>query len=715
MRDPMPLVILFFLAPTLFAQEKSQESITVHGSSVFLEPGSTTVIGVEQLETYKYTDLNRVLKTVPGVQIQEEDGFGLRPNIGMRGVAPHRSRKVLIMEDGIPSGPAPYAAPAAYYVPTMTTIENVEVTKGSSAVRYGPQTVGGAINLISRRIPEDPFAAQVEVAQGSFNFRKAVALVGGKTGAWGWSILGAQMESDGFKTLTNGHDTGFHKRDLLGKLSYELTDAQQLFLKTGWSDELSDESYLGLTKADFKADPYQRYAASERDQMKNGHRTLTLGHELRTQQLRSVVTFYNHRFDRMWKRFDGMSDRSIDIRSVLSNPIGQNAHTYDVIKGLDDSLGSGDLVLQANNHRSYYSRGINWDGQYLWNLSDSTSNQLEWGLRHHQDSIRHDHTSDTFAMIAGHLEPSGEATGVGAQDRITAEAWSAFVWDTYTLGDWRFSGGIRQEWVEIKEDDFSAANADSANKRAATMPGVGVFNQINENLGWLLGVYRGMGLAAADDKGSGKPEESINYESGFRFMQGSTLVDLIGYWNDYRNIKGTCSVSEGCSTATRDISFDGGKALIYGFELTASHGFRAGSLQFPTALQYTLTRASFDGNFVSGLTDWGLGEIQKGDPIPYVPRHQLGIQAGVRWEPVLLNFQWKHQSSSYDQALAQGRESLPASTILDASFSVTMTEAYELYATADNITNEKAIASFRPFGARPGKPQAFVVGAKAKF
>jgi Fe(3+) dicitrate transport protein len=715
MRDPMPLVLLFFLAPSLFAQEKSQENITVHGTSIFLEPGSTTVIGVEQLETYKYTDLNRVLKTVPGVQIQEEDGFGLRPNIGMRGVAPHRSRKVLIMEDGIPSGPAPYAAPAAYYVPTMTTIENVEVTKGSSAVRYGPQTVGGAINLISKRIPEEPFAAQVEVAQGSFQFKKALAQVGGKNGAWGWSILGAQMESAGFKTLTNGHDTGFHKRDLLGKLSYELTDSQQLLLKAGWSDELSDESYLGLTKADFKADPYQRYAASERDQMKNGHRTLALSHEFRTADILSVVTLYNHGFDRMWKRFDGMSDRSIDIRSVLANPVGQNAHIYDVITGKDDSLGSSDLVVQANNHRSYYSRGLNWDGQYLWKLSADTSNQLEWGLRFHQDSIRHNHTTDTFAMINGHLEPSGDPQGIGAQDLITAEAWSAFVWNTFTFGDWRLSGGVRQEWVTIEEDDYSAANEDSKNQRAATMPGLGAFKQINPNLGWLLGVYRGMGLAAADDKGSGKAEESINYESGFRFMQGSTLVDLIGYWNDYRNIKGTCSVSEGCGAAIRDISYDGGKARIYGFELTATHGFRAGSLQFPTSFQYTLTRASFDGNFVSGLSDWGIGEIQKGDPIPYVPRHQLGIQAGMRWEPWLVNFQWKRQSSSYDQALAAGRETLPASSLLDASVSVTLAEAYELYATADNITNEKVIASFRPFGARPGKPQAFVFGAKAKF
>ncbi|WP_324953666.1 TonB-dependent receptor family protein [Oligoflexus sp.] len=715
MRDSTPYVLLAFFAPALLAQEKSEERITVHGSSVFLEPSSTTVIGVEQLETYKYTDLNRVLKTVPGVQIQEEDGFGLRPNIGMRGVAPHRSRKVLIMEDGIPSGPAPYAAPAAYYVPTMTTIENVEVTKGSSAVRYGPQTVGGAINLITRRIPEVPFAAQVDVAQGTFNFKKALASAGGRQGAWGWSILGAQMESDGFKTLTNGHDTGFHKRDVLGKLSYDITDNQQIFFKGGWSDELSDESYLGLTKADFEADPYQRYAASERDQMKNGHRTLAVGHELRTETWLSRVTLYNHTFDRTWKRFDGMSDRSIDIRSVLTNPVGQNAHIYDVIKGLDDTLGSGDLILQANNSRSYYSRGVNWDGQYISNFAVQKSNQLEWGVRLHQDSIRHNHTSDTFNMVQGHLEPSGEPSGIGAQDRITAEAWSAYVWDTYTLGDWRLSGGLRQEWVTIEEDDFSAANDDAVNKRSASMPGIGVFHQINGNLGWLLGVYRGMGLAAADDKGSGKAEESINYESGFRFMQDKTLVDLIGYWNDYRNIKGTCSVSEGCGTATRDISYDGGEALIYGLELTASHNFRTGSLQFPTSFQYTLTRASFDGTFVSGLTDWGLGEIHKGDPIPYVPRHQVGIQAGVRWEPVLFNLQWKHQSSSYDQALAQGRETLPASSILDGSLSLTLAENYEIYATADNITNVKTIASFRPFGARPGKPQAFVWGAKARF
>jgi Fe(3+) dicitrate transport protein len=63
--------------------------------------GSVSYITEKELETFGYSDVNKTLKVVPGVNLQEEDGFGLRPNIGLRGTGVERSSKITVMEDGI--------------------------------------------------------------------------------------------------------------------------------------------------------------------------------------------------------------------------------------------------------------------------------------------------------------------------------------------------------------------------------------------------------------------------------------------------------------------------------------------------------------------------------------------------------------------------------------------------------------------------------------
>ncbi|WP_234836200.1 TonB-dependent receptor plug domain-containing protein [Sinorhizobium meliloti] len=106
------------------------------------------------MERFSYSDPNRVLRQIPGVYLQEEEGFGLRPNIGIRGSGTDRNARITVMEDGILIAPAPYAAPAAYYFPKMARMSGVEVAKGPAAIKYGPMTVGGAINLFSTPIPD---------------------------------------------------------------------------------------------------------------------------------------------------------------------------------------------------------------------------------------------------------------------------------------------------------------------------------------------------------------------------------------------------------------------------------------------------------------------------------------------------------------------------------------------------------------------------------
>ena len=171
-------------------------------------PGSGTLLSSTNLEKFEDADINSMLEEVPGLYIQEEDGFGLRPNIGMRAALSDRSAKVTVMEDGILIAPAPYAQPSAYYFPRASRMHAVEVVKGPSSVRFGPYTTGGAINLISTPVPTER-EGTVKLRLGSDGQHDLHTNYGATSGNWGYLVETIQEQHDGFKELPNGADTGY--------------------------------------------------------------------------------------------------------------------------------------------------------------------------------------------------------------------------------------------------------------------------------------------------------------------------------------------------------------------------------------------------------------------------------------------------------------------------------------------------------------------------
>ena len=202
------------------SQALIRERVMVIGESseVGEIPGSAHYISQNKLDSQQlpYDDIHQILRQVPGVNVQEEDGYGLRPNIGMRGTGAERSAKITLMEDGVLIAPAPYAAPAAYYFPVTGRMDAIEVRKGSSQIKYGPRTNGGALNLISTGIPED-FNLKGNLALGVDKSRKLHLNLGDSYEHFAWVAETYQMATDGFKELDGGGDTGFDISDYLAK------------------------------------------------------------------------------------------------------------------------------------------------------------------------------------------------------------------------------------------------------------------------------------------------------------------------------------------------------------------------------------------------------------------------------------------------------------------------------------------------------------------
>ena len=246
---------LALLNATLFSEENEAQEIL--GTDV-LEPfsvigskenisaltGSGYYIDSTELEVFNYTDINQILKTVPGVYVRPEEGYGLFPNISLRGVDPNRSSKVTILEDGIPSSPSPFSDPSAYYSPTAGRMAGFEVLKGSSQIKQGPNTTGGVINYLSTPIPEQRLS-YFQGSYGSNNERIAHAYAGGQAdlrdSKIGYLFELFNSNTDGWKNINGLADrvssiAPVSQTDIMLKLSYDLSSSSYLEFKFGRTD-----------------------------------------------------------------------------------------------------------------------------------------------------------------------------------------------------------------------------------------------------------------------------------------------------------------------------------------------------------------------------------------------------------------------------------------------------------------------------------------------
>ncbi len=687
------------------------------GSAYFLSP--------KELKKLGYVDINRVLRTIPGVNIYEEDGFGLRPNISLRGTSPERSAKITLMEDGVLIAPAPYSAPAAYYFPTIARMESVEVLKGSSQVQFGPYTTGGAINMISTSIPKT-FQGSIKASYGSFNSGQFHAKVGDSKENFAYLIEFLNFNSDGFKDLTNGSNTGFDKNDVVAKFRVNLFPKakvkQSLLAKFQYGDEISNETYLGLSPEDFESNPFSRYASSSLDQMTNDHLQFTLTHTADfTKNIRLTTTAYHNDFYRNWYKLDDIvaNGTKIGIATILED-INSYPDHFDIVNGSVNS-GSDAILIKANN-RNYLSQGIQTKLDYHW-YTDSAFHDIEMGIRYHYDEEDRIQYEDGYSIIDGVLNLTTDAPlGSNANRISSAKALASYIMYRLKVRKWTFTPGIRYENIHLRREDFGTNDPNRIGVNLVTrenrvnvfIPGMGMSYQFNTNLSLFGGVHKGFSPPGSQE--GQDAEKSINYELGSRFNFGGLQGEVVGFFNDYSNLLGSDLAATG-GTGSLD-TFNAGEVNVSGLELLLNYDFlkKNEDYSFPITLGYTYTNSEFQNSFGSNDDLWGT--VTAGDEMPYIPAHQFN--AGLSFENSKFQFNLNARYTGEFRTMA-GIGNIPQNEIVESNFIVDFSTRYYLndhVSLTGNIINLFDVtyaASRVPAGLRPGHPFGAYAGIEYRF
>ncbi|MCF6262666.1 MAG: TonB-dependent receptor [Xanthomonadales bacterium] len=712
--------------------------LVVGGSAGILKAtGSAQYISAEEIRERNYDDINQVMRSVPGVYLRQEDGYGLFANISLRGVDTTRSAKITMMEDGVLTAPAPYSAPAAYYTPAVGRMSGLEILKGSSQVRHGPHTTGGVINYLSTKIPRNR-EFFLRTSYGSFADARVHLYYGDSVatsqGGVGYLLEGVYRNSGGFKTIdstpdfNNGNQTGFKRSEPLLKLFWEADTQiyQRLEFKYGRSTLDGDVTYLGLSEADFKNDPYRRYASTRFDNIDSEENRSYLRYSISPlDALDFITTLYHSTFSRNWYKLR-------DIRDV--NGVAGNNYSLPSALALDDEgleclRGELTCVLRVRaNNRDYNNEGIEFNGFYRFS-SANASHEITAGIRFNKDQVIRFQWDDKYRQaVDGTISELIPGIPGAAGDRLQkTDAVAIYLQDTIEFGAWSLVPGIRMEQLDqVYIENYASDQPDPTltNQLNLWAGSFGLNYSINDQ--WVVFSSLNRGYSPPNPKSSSegiKEETSNAYEAGFRYQDSDRYLELEStlFFTDFNNL----IVVDNIGGAGSGESANFGKVRSYGVEFSANYDAgmtRNWKISNPWVLTATYTNAEQRNNAASEDPEsiFSFGAV--GNKVPYIPDLLFNLQTGIHGQNWGGTLSGSYVSESFTSA-SNTREQVNGNGDPDSRFGITdsyflldasvyyhFSYTVQVFAGVQNLTDSSAVVSRQPEGPRPGMSRYVYLG-----
>ena len=693
---------LFELAPVEIIGKSQRVNRKLTGTIGLLEPQSVELIhpvGTQEL-----------LELMPGINGYADDGFGnSRLSIGIRGLNPRRSARVLILEDGVPIQPAVYIYPNAYYNPPSDRINAVEVIKGSAALRFGPQTMGGVINYTTRK-PDGTRGLANQLTLGNNGYYSAFSE---------WRGLGSENITSDVQLLYK-HGDGFRDNNAFDQVNstvktlFQLSEEKTLYLKANGNFEDSNATYTGLTEYSFRTDP--NFNPKEGDNFKVLRTSLDLIYTNKiAKNLISNTTVYTSVFDRRWWREDDIFVRPSTLEAGNLAPVPY-FQTGDLVR---IGGGKGNFGIL----RTFYVGGIEQNYTVKHRLAGSHS-RAEIGARVHWERFIDDKkigdTPDArdgvyYTGTPGDTDDPVKIVGQSHHYETTALALyvkEQLEWDKFTL-----SPGVRFEVFKQDRVDrlYGSVLADKVS--AVLLPGIGANYQLGRfNL--FGGVHRGYtapssGALKITQFGQNvdvggldlKAEKSWNMEAGFRSWRPGLTLEVSGFL-----IKISDIVAAGRGTAFKNL----GRVDNYGMETALAVGVSRFAPVLPDVnLAYTYLQTEIKSGIVKSATIAGNVDVDLvGNELPYAPRHTLTVGLAKQFGDVLrMRADMRFVDAVFTdfenitQTFNRGDTGpIPSYTIVNASADYKIADQWKAFVTGKNLFDKVYIGS--RLHSHAGQPEA---------
>ena len=704
------------------------QPLTVVGSreAVFELPGSAAYAAAEEFRERGYTNIAQIAARVPGVYVRDEDGSGNFPNISLRGVDGNRSTKVTMMEDGILTAPAPYSAPNAYYAPKAGRMAGIEFLKGSSQVKYGPQTTGGVVNYRSTGFPEvDGPKFYNRTTYGSHNTLFEHAWHGDEqetaAGKIGWLLEMHGEHSDGYREIDgSSKNTGYDLLEPMLKMFWEPSTAlkQRLEFKVGFSNFDANETYTGLADADFDQNPDRRYASTLNDEFNSEQwRTYLKWTAEPSDVLRLESTVYLNTFRRNWDKLSSVKIPGSSITNVAEAMLTDSG--INLLKGLDAGT-----ITSTDAFRDHESYG--WQNQVNHQFqTGSVEHDLALGLRLHYDQQDGTDAKTNYASNSAGGFDFDNRTAATPITRQEAFATAAYLEDSMKIGKLTLRPGLRYEWLELEAQAPGKPESSGSVDENLIMGGLGATYDFDDQNSAFGGVYQGASPANPSGYVSGTDsEESLGFELGLRHQEEALKTELVAFVTNFDQLIAP-EIPGGAGSTP---SLNGGSAEVWGIEslVEYDHGLASNwTFGLPAYLSLTYTDAEFadmSGTLASSAGTFAGG--RNGNEIPYIPEWKLGTGIGLAFEKWGVNLDASYYSTSwgtgYNDDVRSGNASamdgkIDALLIFDLTGHYQLNDQIKLVGGIQNLFDERAIISRAPLGARANAPRMIFAGFEAEF